>query len=229
MLNAHSKTAIESLYLETGTIPLRFLVKSRRINYLHHILTRNNDELIQKVYKDQCRKPIKDDWAIQVKDDLESVEISLSDEKIKWFRKAKFKKLVRSKIQENALKYLNDLKMSHKKVKTLIYKKAYLKDSNLSIEKKQLMFRLRTRMLDIKDNFSFLYLDKECTLGCKDVESQEQLLNCDTIIKNCVELSEDLEVEYEDIVGDITQQTKFINLYKYVMDTRKELMKTLSN
>ena len=139
MLNAHSKTAIESLYLETGTIPLRFLVKSRRINYLHHILTRNNDELIQKVYKDQCRKPIKDDWAIQVKDDLESVEISLSDEKIKWFRKAKFKKLVRSKIQENALKYLNDLKMSHKKVKTLIYKKAYLKDSNLSIEKKDLM------------------------------------------------------------------------------------------
>ena len=123
--------------------------------------------------------------------------------------------------------------MSHKKVKTLKYKKVqiqtYLKDSNLSTEKKQLLFSLRTRMLDIKENFSFLYLDNECTLGCKEIESQEHLLNCQVIIENCFELSEDIDVEYEDIVGTIDRQIKFINLYKCVIDTRKELLKTFLN
>ena len=84
-------------------------------------------------------------------------------------------------------------------------------------------------MLDIKDNFSFLYLDNECTLGCAEVESQEHLLNCKPIIDNCFELAEDIDVEYEDIVGNIDRQIKFINLYKSVMDTRKHLMKTLIN
>ena len=51
-------------------------------------------------------------------------------------------------------------------------------------------------MLDIKDNFSFLYLDNECTLGCDEVESQEHLLNCKPIIDNCFELAEDIDIEY---------------------------------
>ena len=84
-------------------------------------------------------------------------------------------------------------------------------------------------MLDIKENFSFLYLDNECTLGCKEIESQEHLLNCQVIIENCFELSEDIDVEYEDIVGTIDRQIKFINLYKCAIDTRKELLKTFLN
>ena len=39
ILKAHSKTAIESLYLELGCKPLRFHLISKRLNYLHYILT----------------------------------------------------------------------------------------------------------------------------------------------------------------------------------------------
>ena len=41
ILNAHSKTPKEMLCLETGAIPIRFVIQNRRLSYLHHILTRN--------------------------------------------------------------------------------------------------------------------------------------------------------------------------------------------
>ena len=50
ILEAHSKTPKEFLHLETGTIPLRWIIAQRRINYLKHILSRKDSELIKKVY-----------------------------------------------------------------------------------------------------------------------------------------------------------------------------------
>ena len=37
ILNAHRRTAKEFLYLETGAIPIRYILAQRRINYLRHI------------------------------------------------------------------------------------------------------------------------------------------------------------------------------------------------
>ena len=41
IFNAHSKTASELFYLETGKIPLRFVIYKRRLVYLWKFLTRN--------------------------------------------------------------------------------------------------------------------------------------------------------------------------------------------
>ena len=49
LLNAHSKTPIECLYLELGVIPLRFELMKRRILYLQDILNRNDDDITKKV------------------------------------------------------------------------------------------------------------------------------------------------------------------------------------
>ena len=38
ILNCHSKTSRASMYLETGCIPLKFIVMKRRIMYLYHCL-----------------------------------------------------------------------------------------------------------------------------------------------------------------------------------------------
>ena len=35
IIGAHSKVPVELLYLETSTTPLDFILKSKRINYLH--------------------------------------------------------------------------------------------------------------------------------------------------------------------------------------------------
>ena len=70
---AHSKTPVEFLYLETGCIPLRFLMQSRRLMYLHHILRRDDKELIKRVYNAQKENITKGDFAEQVKRDMEDM------------------------------------------------------------------------------------------------------------------------------------------------------------
>ena len=59
IIKAHSKTPRAALYLETGCIPIRYIIKKRRLMYLHHILHRNPNELIYKVYMAQKRKSVK--------------------------------------------------------------------------------------------------------------------------------------------------------------------------
>ena len=49
IFKAHSRTATELFYLETGKIPLRFVVYKRRLMYLWHILNTSENELIHKV------------------------------------------------------------------------------------------------------------------------------------------------------------------------------------
>ena len=47
ILNAHSKTPLEALYLELGVLPLRFIItiKARRINYLRYLANLKENEL----------------------------------------------------------------------------------------------------------------------------------------------------------------------------------------
>ena len=47
---AHAKTPTEFLFLETGSLPLSYIIKSRRMIYLQSILKRNQQELVRWVY-----------------------------------------------------------------------------------------------------------------------------------------------------------------------------------
>ena len=52
-------TPIKLLYLESGSYPLRFHIKIRRVMYLHYLLNRDDEELISKVLWAQIRDPTK--------------------------------------------------------------------------------------------------------------------------------------------------------------------------
>ena len=65
-----------SLYMETGSIPIRFILRKKRIMFLHHILTRDEDALIHQVLTAQINKPVKGDWCIVVREDLDSLGLS---------------------------------------------------------------------------------------------------------------------------------------------------------
>ena len=47
ILNAHPKIPIEALYLETKSIPIRFILASRRLMFMHAILQKNKEELVR--------------------------------------------------------------------------------------------------------------------------------------------------------------------------------------
>ena len=45
VFKAHTKTPLEFLHLETGTVPLKFTIASRRLNYIHNILSKPANKL----------------------------------------------------------------------------------------------------------------------------------------------------------------------------------------
>ena len=168
ILNVHSKTAIEMIYLETGTIPIRYIIKSRRLSYLPHILTQNKSELISKIYFAQKRRPVKDDWAETVKKDMVDIELDLSEENILIKKKEQFKLYLKKKIYLAAFKELNTKKESHSKVSHINHinfeAQTYLKSYKFKTEEKQLLFRLRTRMTNVKCNFKTMHDNIQCNL-----------------------------------------------------------------
>ena len=51
IIGSHSKTPSEILYLETGTIPLRYIIMIRRILFFQTIVKISDNELTKKVFK----------------------------------------------------------------------------------------------------------------------------------------------------------------------------------
>ena len=74
LFNAHSKTSIAFMHLETGTLPLKFIIASRRLNYLHNILKRNDDEPILKVFNAQSESPLAGDFVKLCEKDFELIK-----------------------------------------------------------------------------------------------------------------------------------------------------------
>ena len=58
-------TPIESYYLETSTVPIRFILMGRRLMYLWTILHKSENELVRKVFNTQTKFPAKNDWVLQ--------------------------------------------------------------------------------------------------------------------------------------------------------------------
>ena len=83
ILSAHSKTPKEMLYLETGNIPIRFILKGRRLNFLWYILNEDEDSLLYSFFKAQCENPVRGDWVNTVKSDLDEIDIKMDFESIK--------------------------------------------------------------------------------------------------------------------------------------------------
>ena len=70
IIGAHPKVHNEFLYLETGLMPLKYIILNRRLMYLHNILKRPEDDLIRKIYETQKINPNKGDFVQLVKEDI---------------------------------------------------------------------------------------------------------------------------------------------------------------
>ena len=69
------------LYFISGSTPIRFAVKRRRIVYLHHILNQKEDYLIRLFFEKQMETRKTKDWSSQVLKDLKDLEINYSMKK----------------------------------------------------------------------------------------------------------------------------------------------------
>ena len=229
IFNAHSKTPLEFLHLESGTKPIRFIIASRRLNYLYTILKRNKNELTRRVFEAQKVETTKGDWIELVKQDCETIEEEYNETFFTSMSRNKFKKYVKRKIEKAAFKYLEKIKNKHSKVKHIKYKKLeiqpYILCEELNNEEVNTLFALRSRMTRVKMNFSNQYKNNLfCTLGCNRSEDQQHLLECEHILDRLEDKYSLAEIEYSDIFGTIQDQVPITKIFSKILKIRKDLM-----
>jgi hypothetical protein len=94
----------------------------------------------------------------------------------------------------------------------------YLKGNMFNKSDCQLLFKLRSKMLDVKTNFSNLYNKGLTCRTCKEdgvVENESHLLQCKI---------EDQNVEFEFVFKDVDKQRSALQAFKSVLRKREVLL-----
>ena len=192
------------LFLETGSWPLRFIVMSRRLMFLHYILNEKKESLIYKFLQAQIKNPVKNDWILTIQENLEELSIYLDLDEIASLSTGCFRSFVYKKIEVRVLNYLNEIKLTHSKVRNIQYKSLKLQNyflprNQINIQLSKFIFHAKTRMLKFRYNFKKKYenKDKKCPLDCGSEDTQEHLLFCSEIV-DCLVPAVDTP-KYEDL------------------------------
>ena len=202
----HAKTPKELLYLETGTIPIRFTLMSRRLNFLWYLLNQNEDSMLSQFFHAQCESPTRGDWVSSVKQDLEDLELEITFEQIKACTKEAFKDMVKKHVKAAALTMLTKCQQTHSKSSGLKYNElkmqSYLtsEDNFMTNKEKIFAFTARSHMLELKANFKLGKTNIQCSLGCDNVEDQKHLFDCPELKDE--EENDDEVLSYEEIYGN---------------------------
>ena len=227
------------LYLEFGILPIRFVIKSRRLMFLQCILKEEPDSVISQFFHAQDSNPTTNDWAVTVRQDLEELELNLNFDEIERLSKEQFKTKVSKAMSKIALKYLlkeknkgggeggDRGKVAHIQFKQLKIQE-YLEPNTTSIRMSKFIYHARSRMLDLKVNFkNRKHQDLLCPicLAPDSIDSQEHLLLCpsltDTVIVNRKEVP-----KYRDLFcNDVKKQIAVASVLEKRFMKRKELLK----
>ena len=231
IVGAHSKTPLEFLYLETGAIPVRFILACRRMLYLQTILKRPDSELTKRIYIAQKEKPTKGDFYCLVEKDFQMIgEILSEDEIIKKSRNS-YKNNIKLKTRIAAFSYLKEQQNKHSKIRNIQYTKldtqAYMISPLFSNTEVSLLFALRSKYIDCKSNFKFKYNQDNllCQLCGVDEDSQPHILQCN-ILRSYIK-SEDImkeKVDYNDIFRETGKQKVIVTIFSKLLEIRRILL-----
>ena len=218
-----------SLYVECGIMPVRFIIKYRRLMYFWHILHLNDNELVKKFYIAQSLQPVKKDWAIQIKEDISDINLSLREDDIKRLSKEEFQKILKTKMKAHVTEYF--LNVQAQKVKTKNYvidgsmkPASYLFSDKLTVSEIQTLFKLRSRTVNVKGNHSSSFKNNmQCRICLKSTETQDHILNCEILKKNTEYLQQE-SLKPEMIFGSLEDQEQFTKIYHILLLKRNELL-----
>ena len=222
ILSAHAKTPVEFLYLETGALPVRSVIASRRLNYLKHLHSRSEHELIRRVFEAQRNDPQAGDWWNLVCSDME--EFKINEETLK----AQGKLYIKERVYDETFKKLKEKQVQHKKVEHIVYSKyetqTYLKSNELTHAEASLLVRLRSQTVcQIKNNFKSYYgSDSLCPLCKVAQDTQEHCMECPKLTSSAN--TSNAHIEYVHMNGNVNQQKEVASLYLDLLDQRDALL-----
>ena len=239
ILEVPSSSPKSMLYLEFGILPIRFVIKSRRLMFLQCILQEESDSVISQFFYAQDSNPSKNDWALTIRQDLEELDLNVSFNEIKSLSKQQFKTKVSKAMSRIALEYLlkeknkgggeegQGGKVAHIQFKELKIQE-YLEPNSTSIQLSKFIFHARSRMLDMKVNFKNRPHSDLLCLTCRapdSLDSQQHLLECPSLMDTEV-VNQDEVPKYLDLFSnDIKKQTIVASVLEKKFRKRKQLLK----
>ena len=225
LVEAHSKCSKAFILLEFGVISFSYLIMIRRIMYHHHIIGRDNDEIIKKVYIKQKEEYLKGDWFQTLKTDFNTIKEDLEDDRISQIPKEVYRKYIKQKVEKEAFEnYLKLKENCKKKMKNLQYDELaiqpYMINGNFTLKQIKLLFSLRSKCYPARLNFRKLNRGNlRCSLGCSEDESQDHIFEKCEPIRVKLKLTKDSNIGL--IYGSVREQKEIITLFEQIDDQRK--------
>ena len=151
---------------------------------------------------------------------------------IQKMSKEKWKSIIKQTIKEYTFRKLIERKETHSKVKDLVYSKFeiqdYLKPCSQIITRKEieLIFKLRSKMVNIKANYKGSQKTIECSSCNNGEETQEHIYNSCEVLNN-----EDNEKVYEKPdyksinTGNIEEKLKIAQIFMQRMKIHEKYSK----
>ena len=140
----HCKTPVEFHFLETESLMLKHILTINRMMYHHHILTRDENETINKMYNKQKEETTKGDWYELLMKDFDFIGTEMDEEIIKSTSKQEYKNKIKQQVKEAAFKEFMKIKQNHSKLDethyTVLEMQPYLQSNQFSAEERKLLF-----------------------------------------------------------------------------------------
>ena len=166
-------------------------------------------------------KTTKGHWFEIIQNERMQNKVSASYLEISLMSRDKFKRIVETKIEFQAIKYLRELASTHSKSAFILNekfgKKEYFNDRRFSKEDVQILFKLKTKMTNCKSNFKYQYgINLTCRI-CEDENSFED----ENHILICPKITEGkLYIKFSDVYGDVNCQYRAVKTYKKIFRKR---------
>ena len=133
-----------------------------------------------------------------------------------------------SKATDSSLNVKNEERKSKVKNLTTYKLQDYLKTEKLTTKQKKLLFSLRTRSIDVKNNYKNKYkFNMRCQI-CEDensVDSEEHYLKCTKILENIDDNIDILNARHGDIFSkNIDEQISITKIFQTVFKIRQKLL-----
>ena len=106
-------------------------------------------------------------------------------------------------------------------------KEGYLNDVRFSKIDIQILFALRTRMVDVKCKYRNLYNNNLECQTCDDksvIEDENHILNCEQL-----KTVESVQIKFKDVFGCVEKQLKAVRIFKNILRKRETIIELSSN
>ena len=222
----HSKTAVEFHFLETGTLMLKHILSINRLMYHHHLITREDNETIKKVYNKQKEDNTKGDWFDLLMKDFNFIGVEMDENHIKQKTKEEYKKEIKEQINEAAFNELLQLKQNHSKLKEVKYLtfsiQPYLISKQMTKTEKTLLYLMRSKCHKSKNNFRKMFQnDTKCSFKCDSIKDQvHTFTQCLPVLSK---ISKTANLDHSKIFQNFDKQMEVISIFLEIEEKRQEL------